>query len=313
MRQCQASGLDGLAGMASVVETAEVRRVRPLLNMPPARLRAVLLAVGQPWIEDPSNSDPAYTRNRVRALLSRRPERDTAVSSVMVSSARMARARTTLARATSTLLARCCHVYSCGYARFDARAMAAAPPEVAARALGGLMAAIGGRMYAPAPEKLERVFSQLIRGNAVPGVTLGRCRLARAGDRVLVCRESRGLPSPRLVDVDGPTHWDGRFLIDLGISAGNSARKSAKPVRLAALGASGAQQISGAGEQLPLWLHRVPQPARAALPALIDDAGVLAVPHIDYQRPDVHEMPVRVKSVFFRPHQALSGGGQYLA
>lgn len=309
MRQCRASGLDGLAGMASVVETAEVRRLRPLLNTPPARLRAVLLAVGQPWIEDPSNSDPAYTRNRVRALLPRLSEGDSAVSSVIANSARMAQARMTLARAASTLLARCCQVYSCGYARFDARAMAAAPPEVAARALGGLMATIGGRMYAPAPEKLERVFFQLIRENTVAGVTLGRCRLDRSGDRVLVCRESRGLPSPRLMEVDGPTHWDGRFLIDCVASAGNGAG----PVRLAALGASGVNQMGGAVERSPFCLHRVPRPARLALPALADDAGVLAVPHLDYQRPDVNEVPICVKSICFRPHHVLSGGSHYLA
>ncbi len=42
---------------------------RPLLSVPAAEIRAWLAAQGLPWIEDPSNLDARYTRNRIRALL----------------------------------------------------------------------------------------------------------------------------------------------------------------------------------------------------------------------------------------------------
>jgi len=43
--------------------------VRPLLELPRARIRAVLQEIGQEWCEDPANRDPRLLRNRIRAEL----------------------------------------------------------------------------------------------------------------------------------------------------------------------------------------------------------------------------------------------------
>ena len=66
MRASRGGAQAGLAGMAAVRETAFVRILRPLLDLPKARLRATLEALGQPWIEDPSNHDPRFERARLR-------------------------------------------------------------------------------------------------------------------------------------------------------------------------------------------------------------------------------------------------------
>ena len=42
---------------------------RPLLAVAGAEVRAWLVARGQDWVEDPTNSDERYTRNRIRARL----------------------------------------------------------------------------------------------------------------------------------------------------------------------------------------------------------------------------------------------------
>ncbi len=66
MRAARASGPDGLAGMAALVEWAEVRLLRPLLAVRRARLTATLAARGIAWIDDPSNADPRFERARLR-------------------------------------------------------------------------------------------------------------------------------------------------------------------------------------------------------------------------------------------------------
>lgn len=59
------AGTRGLAGMAR----RSGRRVRPLLDEPRAALRAWADARGLTWREDPTNADPRFLRNRVRAEL----------------------------------------------------------------------------------------------------------------------------------------------------------------------------------------------------------------------------------------------------
>src|SRR4029077_5614108 len=66
MRATRASGPDGLAGMAALVEQREARLLRPLLSVPRARLTATLEARAVAWIDDPSNLDSRFERARLR-------------------------------------------------------------------------------------------------------------------------------------------------------------------------------------------------------------------------------------------------------
>lgn len=61
------SGLPGLASMPTVVSRQGVTYHRPWLNVAGATLRRALIDIGQIWVEDPSNQDTRYTRNKIRA------------------------------------------------------------------------------------------------------------------------------------------------------------------------------------------------------------------------------------------------------
>ena len=61
------SGLPGLAGMPAQWERLGLRWHRPWLQVPGTELRRWLRQQGEPWVEDPSNQDERYTRNRIRA------------------------------------------------------------------------------------------------------------------------------------------------------------------------------------------------------------------------------------------------------
>lgn len=63
------AGLPGLAAMPAHAERNGLSIYRPLLNVPAADIRAWLVGRDLPWIEDPSNGDARYTRNRIRAVL----------------------------------------------------------------------------------------------------------------------------------------------------------------------------------------------------------------------------------------------------
>ena len=56
----------GLAGMPALLEQPRLRLLRPLLGIDPARLRATLRKAGITWVEDPSNTNPAALRPRLR-------------------------------------------------------------------------------------------------------------------------------------------------------------------------------------------------------------------------------------------------------
>ena len=63
------AGVAGLAAMPARWERAGLVWHRPLLQVAAADVRHWLKAQGQAWVEDPTNTDERYTRNRIRAQL----------------------------------------------------------------------------------------------------------------------------------------------------------------------------------------------------------------------------------------------------
>ena len=63
------AGLPGLACMPSRWTRDDLQWHRPFLNVPGSKLRECLVQAGVNWIEDPTNQDEQFTRNRIRAQL----------------------------------------------------------------------------------------------------------------------------------------------------------------------------------------------------------------------------------------------------
>jgi tRNA(Ile)-lysidine synthase len=63
------AGMPGLAAMPAHAQRNGLDIYRPLLAVPGADIRAWLKDLDLPWIEDPTNQDERYTRNRIRAVL----------------------------------------------------------------------------------------------------------------------------------------------------------------------------------------------------------------------------------------------------
>lgn len=73
-RLLRGPGYVGLSGMAAESRIGGLRVGRPLLGIAPGILRSWLIGRGQDWREDASNESDRYQRNRLRRILSDRPE-----------------------------------------------------------------------------------------------------------------------------------------------------------------------------------------------------------------------------------------------
>jgi tRNA(Ile)-lysidine synthase len=69
MRMARGSGIGGLGGMARGTRLGDLTLLRPLLDVPKARLVATCKAAKLGYADDPSNVDPKFTRARLRPLM----------------------------------------------------------------------------------------------------------------------------------------------------------------------------------------------------------------------------------------------------
>lgn len=274
LRRAAGSGADGLAGMASLVERAQVRLLRPLLEIAPGRLRAGLRRAGLGWVEDPSNADPRATRARVR-MERGDPEGDGVETAVLVREAAMAaRARREREQGWFSALARQVNLHAEGYAVL-------CPSVLPTPAWGALLRVIGGRLYAPSPVALAAA----PRPGTLAGVQLlpaGRWGPAGA---LLAVREAAAMAGP--VPAVAGALWDGRFrLLTNCLPPG------------ATLGALGKDAARVRERKLPDAVART-------LPAVRVGGRLAAVPHLGYSTLDMREEIV----VRFVPAAPLAGAG----
>lgn len=272
LRLARGSGVDGLGAMAPVSGHAELRLLRPLLDVPRQRLVALLETCGQAYVDDPSNRDGAFARVRMRKLLPSLAGEGLTVERLAGTARRMARARAALEQATTALLAESAAIFPEGYALLSPAPLLAAAEEVALRALSRVLTCVGGAEHAVRLERLERLLRWL-RSGAGNARTLGGCRIVRHRERLLVCREPAAAETARVAR-NGEI-WDGRFRLVADCDMPDDAV-------IGPLGADGWRQV--ASEVPDLAKAGVPVPVRSVLPALRDLDGVLAVPHLNYRR-----------------------------
>src|SRR5579859_2956539 len=106
LRLARGSGLDGLAGISAVTERAQCRLLRPLLDVPPERLRARLRREDQAWIEDPSNRNAEFGRVRVRQARALLAAEGLSAERLAETLRHLGRARQALEAGTCALVAR---------------------------------------------------------------------------------------------------------------------------------------------------------------------------------------------------------------
>ncbi len=307
LRLQRGSGPDGLAAMAAVVETPAVRLVRPLLTTSRGSLRATLRALGQAWIEDPSNQDTAFSRIRMRRTLPAFRDLGWPAGRMAAETRNLAESRIAREAKTAHRLARCCVLHPAGYAWIDGGALAKDPEDISVRALARILLCIGGRSYTPRRDKLERLHRWLSEERLAGARTLGGCRIVPQTGGILVCREGRNVPGGMAAVPGQRVVWDGRFAIEF-VKVSGTANGLAHLVRL---GRGGWTDVIR--DTPDLRRCRMPAPARFALPALRDDYGVFSVPHLYYRRKEPAAPGVGIGKVVFRPANTLSGAGFFLA
>lgn len=282
MRTRAASGPDGLAGMAALVETRDLRLVRPLLSIAPDRLRAVVRASGIGWVEDPSNQDPRALRTRLRHELAL-PGTSLAHSLLDSASAhgsdRIKRQRNdALALATNSSL--------------RPEGFALLPPALLpAGAMAALIRTVGGAAYPPPPQAIEAVLRQ------PHAVTLAGTRLmpaGRLGPGWLLLREAASI-GPDHEAADGVV-WDGRYRLE----AGRAGITDLAGVMVSAL---------GAGHAPMRRRSRLPAAVLSTLPVLRRGGRLLAVPHLFWWA-EPEWMDVRFR---FQPGSPASDAALFMA
>ena len=254
MRLARTASIDSLAAIRREGQWDGVRLVRPLLAMGRETLRTYLSAIGQEWIEDPSNSDERFERVRLRQSLAGLGLPAEALADLARAAAEVSDG---LWKSAEDYIDLYVKSNSFGFGEVQAGPLLALPPAVRDRVLAGLVGRYGGGGRAE-PSEISRLASALASG--LCRRTLAGAMILRRKDVIVVGREAgRIARTPVAIPASGLLLWDRRFAIE---------------------GAPGAEVVAaGCLPDVPRN-GAIPAFVQAGLPAVMAAGGLLAIPHL---------------------------------
>ena len=240
MRLARGSGVEGLSRMAPHRDHGTWVQLRPMLEMTRAEIRHHLKVLRIPYVDDPTNEDPAYDRARLRALMPRLTEEGLDAATLSATARRLeraraaltARARSVLADVTPTQTAEEADL-SRGEVLLDRDRFAPVESDTQLRLLAAALQFVARRDYRPRETALEDVLDRALAGGSS---TLHGCRVLVSPGIIRVVREYEAVRET-VAKADGKGFWDGRWRLSGTEIQGFEVR---------ALGPEGLSQIGGA-------------------------------------------------------------------
>ncbi|MEM9278379.1 MAG: tRNA lysidine(34) synthetase TilS [Pseudomonadota bacterium] len=252
----------GLAGMARTMLLPSGLKVhRPLLDASRDALRQYLAAIGQVWIEDPSNMDRSFERVRVRQHLAKT---DIAKEDICRFAALSGRYRKLVAKTVSDILVDELVVENGPVFSIDARFMANQPNDHAAILIAQVLVAIAGGREHFVPHDVASKILALERGERISS---GYAIVERHKSVFRFYRESRNLEATHVAPFS-QVLWDNRILID------NSTDRSYL------CSAMDRGQLKEIETELGIRMDVRPRAALHASPVLTRENGVHFIPFV---------------------------------
>lgn len=262
MRLTRGSGVDGLAAMAPMRAVHGYMLVRPCLDMSRAELRHYVTTLKVPFVDDPSNDDPAYDRARIRADLPALEALGLDRGTLAATAERLREDREALAR-------RALQVW-CDVGREEAWGGLSLAPgwhdglerATRRRLLRAALTYVSAAEYGPRGEALDHFCDMVVSGGAA---TLHGCAATFVNGWLTIFREHAAVMDQR-AGIGTESDWDHRWYVQ-----GNEFNG----LTLRALGEDGWRQLREQADGPP---HRI----ALSLPAIWQGDRVMACDGLGY-------------------------------
>lgn len=212
LRIIRGSGIDGIAGMQESSKINNIFILRPMLSIRRSEIMKMIQETQWLYVEDPSNKNSAFSRIKVRNLLSN-PEWSFMHNKLQLLGKNATRARNYLQQQTDNFIKNKWTFSELGTASINLHEYITEHEEIALRALSKVLMYIGGNTLPPRLVQIEKIYSDL-KTNQWNDRTLFGCILRLRKKQLSIMREYKDIPTYMPVIANKVTVWDNRFIVE---------------------------------------------------------------------------------------------------
>lgn len=264
MRLTCGSGLDGLSGIKEKSVKGGVTLIRPLLRVSKEQILQTLAENKLPWIQDPTNENPAFFRGRFRSFIEKEGLNQDRLIKVI---AKLNRDADFIHQSLLTMVASVVKLHDEGYITLEKNAFDDLHPALSQRLVSYLMVWFSGSHYTPRHEKVLGILEKL---KSQSKFTAGGVMWIIKERFILLIREQAKIENHVFLNsLESDILWDQRFFIKSDIQ--NVLKKKSF---LAPLGHQ---------PQLKKEVNtQIPSSVWPTLPSIWCEGSVVSVPHLCY-------------------------------
>jgi tRNA(Ile)-lysidine synthase len=215
IRLFRGSGLDGLSSMKNITNLYDINILRPFLSAKKEVLREYLIENNIRWIEDPSNNDEKYFRNKVRNFLNSFDNRENILRRIDFAVSEIGKAKQFIDDEILKIENKIMKFNSFGTCTIDKKKLLSQNENIILKLLAKISMKISGNIYKPRLEKLKRLLKTIMEKEDIKYTFYG-CIFEKYNDNLLmVYREYNSIGDDQKLVYGKEVIWDNRFRVIL--------------------------------------------------------------------------------------------------
>ncbi len=162
IRLFRGSGIDGLAATPEINKFNNINIIRPLLSFKKFELEKYLIKNKISWVEDESNQDEKFLRNKIRNFLNSLPDKDLINQRINLASNSILENKKIIDKNIENISKKIAQFHEMGYIAINYNDFAKINKELGQKYLAWCLMEISGNYYKPRFKKLQDLYSCII-------------------------------------------------------------------------------------------------------------------------------------------------------
>ncbi|MDR1425999.1 MAG: tRNA lysidine(34) synthetase TilS [Rickettsiales bacterium] len=214
LRLFRGSGIDGLSSMKKITKLFGIEIIRPFLDIHRSLLKKYLRDIGAVWVEDPSNNDQRFLRNKIRFFLNSFENRDEITDRISFAIGEISKLRTNIEIQSKYVRDRVLEFSEFGSCSIKIGTLLREDESIVFRILAEVAMRVSGNVYRPRLVKLKRLLAHLSKNGPVARYTFYGCIFESWKEgHLIVYREYNSISTDRELVLGEEVFWDNRFSV----------------------------------------------------------------------------------------------------
>lgn len=284
IRLFRGSGIDGLSAMEEISKLKNIHLIRPLLDFSKEELQKYLKEKNIKHIEDPTNKDKKFLRNKIRNFLNNLDDKDLINDRIIKASKSILENRKIINKIVKEKADQIYQLYDLGYFLLNKQKFKDLELELALRYLNIIVNYFNGKFYKSRLRKIENLYHWMTSNKKHLAKNFDGAMIEDYDDNYFIIYREKSKIQDMIINKDGQYDWDNRFKITI-----KNKKQSYQELTIGTLHSTEFNQLLKNNINFKRF-NKIKNPIKKifyTIPVIRSGNDILAIPNLDFINGDI--------------------------